>query len=152
MPYLPAFVGTFFEVVSYGIRVLSLLVPPDRSSPTWTISRCRPIRRSIAPCLQLEALEPRALLAQLIGIQANDGTLLEDGQVLHVAPTQLTFRFDETPPPIDPATIADNIQITRGNLDGLLGNANDVIVEPGFVGAGDSSTEAIVRFRGELAG
>ena len=58
----------------------------------------------------LETLEHRQLLAvgpQLIGIQPNTGELLEDGQVLNVAPTSLTFRFDETEPPLDPETIPD---------------------------------------------
>ena len=63
-----------------------------------------------------------------------------------MAPTQLTFRFDETPPPLDPATIASNIRIVRSGQDGVLGNANDVVIQPGFVGLGNSSSEAIVRF------
>ncbi len=96
--------------------------------------------------LQLESLEPRQLLAQLIGIQPNDGDLLEDGQVLDRAPTQLTFRFDETPPGLDPATLAANIQITRSGFDGQFGNASDVIIRPGFIGLGDNPNEAIVRF------
>ena len=100
--------------------------------------------------LQLEALEPRQLLAQLIGILPNDGQLLEEGQILHVAPTQLTFRFDETPPALDPSTIPANIVITRSGLDGVFGNGNDVVIQPGYIGVGESSNEAIVRFAATL--
>ncbi len=53
--------------------------------------------------MHMESLEPRQLLTQLIGILPNDGQLLEEGEILHVAPTQLTFRFDETPPASIPA-------------------------------------------------
>ena len=77
--------------------------------------------------LHLEALEPRQLLAQLIGILPNDGQLLEEGQILSVAPTQLTFRFDATPPLLDPSTIAENILIRRSGFDGIFGNGNDVV-------------------------
>jgi hypothetical protein len=98
----------------------------------------------------LEALEPRQLMAQLMAILPNDGQLLEEGQVLRVAPTQLTFRFDETPPALDPTTIAANITITRSGLDGIFGNGNDVVLQPGFVGAGELPNEAIVRFAATL--
>ena len=100
--------------------------------------RCRSRRQSLRnpgsfakSGAHLESLEPRQLLAQLIGILPNDGQLLEEGQVLSVAPTQLTFRFDETPPPLNPSSIPSNIVITRSGFDGVFGNGNDVTITIG---------------------
>ena len=47
--------------------------------------------------LNIEPLEERQLLAgaQLIGVQPNDGALLQDGDIRNVAPSDLTFRFDQ---------------------------------------------------------
>lgn len=105
-------------------------------------------QKSVRPdrATQLETLEPRQLLARLIGIQPNDGELLEQGQVLNSAPTELTFRFDETAPALTEGSLAGQIRITRSGLDGIFGNANDVIVQPGFVGLGDQPNTAVVRF------
>ena len=94
----------------------------------------------------MEALEPRAMLAQLVGIQPNAGELLETGQVLNVAPTSLTFRFDESAPALDPETIPDEIRIMRAGLDGDLDDGDNILVMPGYVGLGQSSAEAVVRF------
>jgi len=79
--------------------------------------------------MQIERLEERQLLAgaKLIGIQPNDGDLLQTGAIRHVAPSDLTFRFDQLQQ-IDPAslgssTVPGGIQITRSNLDGVFAPA-----------------------------
>ena len=76
--------------------------------------------------MQMERLEERQLLAgaQLIGIQPNDGALLLQDDIRNVAPTDLTFRFDQNQV-IDEASLGDSdtvggIQITRSNLDGTF--------------------------------
>ncbi|TVP99517.1 MAG: hypothetical protein EA381_09680 [Planctomycetaceae bacterium] len=99
----------------------------------------------------LETLEPRQLLAgpQLIGIQPNEGALIDDGAVRTVAPRSLTFRFDEAQR-IDPSTV-DGIRITRAGSDGVFGTADDVRIEPGLVTLGDiSQNEVVVRFAENL--
>jgi large repetitive protein len=79
--------------------------------------------------MHIERLEDRQLLAgaQLIGIQPNDGALLQTGDIRNVAPADLTFRFDENQI-IDSASLGNSttpggIQITRSNLDGVFAPA-----------------------------
>ena len=69
--------------------------------------------------LQMETLEKRRVMAvgpQLAGIQPDSAALLREGQVLHLAPGELTFRFSDGSE-IDPATL-DAIRITRSGFDG----------------------------------
>jgi hypothetical protein len=99
----------------------------------------------------LETLEPRQMFAgpQLIGIQPNEGALIDDGTVRTVAPRSLTFRFDQSQS-IDPSTF-DGIRITRAGGDGLLGTTDDILVRPGLVTLGDiSQNEVVVRFAENL--
>lgn len=99
----------------------------------------------------LETLEPRQLLAgpQLIGVQPNQGDLIDEGIVRSVAPRTLTFRFDESQT-IDLAT-AEGIRITRSGGDGVFGTAQDVMIRPAAVSLGDTqSNEVIVRFADAL--
>ncbi len=86
---------------------------------------------------------------QLIGIQPNEGELIVDGTVLHIAPRQLTMRFDDSQQ-IDAATLA-GIQITRGGQDKVLGTADDVVVSPGLISLGEqSSSQVVIRFNETL--
>lgn len=99
----------------------------------------------------LETLETRQLLAgpQLIGVQPNEGALIDDGAVRSVAPRALTFRFDETQQ-IDPATF-EGIQIRRSGPDGQFGTDDDVRIVPGLVTLGDiRQNEVVVRFAENL--
>jgi len=99
----------------------------------------------------LETLETRQLLAgpQLIGVQPNEGALIDDGAVRSVAPRALTFRFDETQQ-IDPATF-EGIQIRRAGPDGQFGTDDDVRIVPGLVTLGDiRQNEVVVRFAENL--
>lgn len=68
--------------------------------------------------LRIEALEARQLLAtgpQLIGVQPNQGDLLQSGDVRNVAPQELIFHFDQGQE-IDEATLGA-IHITRSGGD-----------------------------------
>jgi hypothetical protein len=118
----------------------------SNTSETRQSSRDR-LRRTL-----LERLEQRQLLAagpQLIGIQPNEGALIENGVTQSVAPRVLTFRFDDGQA-IHPATL-DAIQIRRAGADGALGTSDDVLIQPGSVSVGNpESNEVIVRFSDAL--
>ncbi|MEM9828370.1 MAG: peptidase, partial [Planctomycetota bacterium] len=104
----------------------------------------------------LETLESRQLLAgpQLIGIQPNQGELIEDGTVRDTAPRLLTFRFDEGQQ-IDPETF-DAIQIVRAGGDGQFDprgtvGTNDIDIVPALVTQGEGGpNEVVVRFADAL--
>lgn len=88
---------------------------------------------------------------QLIGIQTNDGDLLENNEILNSSPHNLTLRFDENHV-IDPTTIAAGIHIYRAGDNNVLGDADDVDIVGGsaafggFIGIGDSPNEIVIRF------
>ena len=99
----------------------------------------------------METLEPRQLLAgpQLIGIQPNEGALIENGTVRDTAPRVLTFGFDEDQI-IDDSTLS-GIRLTRSGDDGLFETADDVEITPGLVTLGDpNQNEVVVRFAESL--
>ncbi len=108
-------------------------------------------RKKLARRMLLEALENRQLMAvgpQLLGIQPNAGSLLENGQILQISPRELVFRFDD--PSGISSTSLDGIRIIRSGEDGAfdrasmatdLGSSGQVLVEfyarePGSVGNG----------------
>lgn len=102
--------------------------------------------------LLVESLEQRAMMAispTLAGIIPNDGDLIINGQTRHVAPNELTFRFSDGQT-IDPATLANGIQIVRSGGDGVYGNGNDSVIVPGFIGIGVKPNEVVVRFADSL--
>ncbi len=105
------------------------------------------LRRSL-----LERLEHRHLMAagpQLIGIQPNDGALIENNVTRDVAPRLLTFRFDDGQQ-IHPDTL-DAIRITRAGEDGKLDTADDVRIVPGSLEVGNpAGNEVVVRFADSL--
>lgn len=87
--------------------------------------RQQKLRRRVDRRLNLESLEPRQLLAvgpRLAGIQANDGTLLREGQVRQIAPQELTLHFNDGAS-LDPATIANAIILTRAGGDNQFSRA-----------------------------
>ncbi|MCM2374200.1 dockerin type I domain-containing protein [Aporhodopirellula aestuarii] len=99
----------------------------------------------------LETLEARQLLAgpELIGVQPNEGELLDNGAVRQIAPRVLTFRFDQDQQ-LDANTL-DSIQLTRSGRDGLFGTTDDVRITPGLVSLGDpNENEVVVRFADSL--
>ena len=80
-----------------------------------------------------------------------DGVWQAKGQILNVAPTQLTVRFDAA---MDPTTLTTNgvaaIQFTR-SVDNILNNGNDVPIALGYSAAmRDNPTDVVVRFASAL--
>ncbi|MFN7290807.1 MAG: hypothetical protein ACK5T6_09500, partial [Pirellula sp.] len=70
----------------------------------------------------IETLETRQLMAvgpRLIGVQPNNSDLIENGVIRTIAPTELTFRFDQIQV-IDPASVS-GIRVTRAGGDGTFG-------------------------------
>ena len=108
----------------------------------------RRTRRQRERSLKVENLEPRQLLAvspQLVAINPNQGEVLMDGDIRNIAPTNLTFRFDDGQI-IDESSLAAGIRITRAGFDGTFGDGNEVEIVPGFIGIGDQPNEVIARF------
>ena len=123
-----------------------------RSSSTSRQRRNKPseTRKSRRQHL-LETLESRQLLAgpQLIGIQPNEGALIEDGSERSTAPRVLTFGFDEAQ--IIDSTTFEGIRITRSGQDGVFNTDDDVVIAPGLVTLGDpNQNEVDVRFVEQL--
>ena len=69
---------------------------------------------------------------------------MNDGDTRNDSLVDLTFRFNEGQQ-IDAATL-DAINVTGSGFDGIFGNANDVAVQPGFLGIGDFPNEVVMRF------
>lgn len=112
------------------------------------LQRLRKAQRTHKRSLLLENLEGRNLLATgpvLLGIQPNEGEVLANGQIRNVAPKHLTFRFNEGQV-LDASTLLSGIKLTRAGLDGVFGNANDVVITPGAIVVNDNQNEAIMRF------
>src|SRR3954469_14072778 len=88
--------------------------------------------------LRLEPFEERILFAlnpHLVAILPNPSAVLTEGQVLHSAPTEFTFRFDSD---IAANALLSNpaqpgIQVRRAGKDGLLGNSDDPLVIPSYI-------------------
>ena len=81
---------------------------------------------------------------ELVAIVPNAGSTIQNGAVLHISPRELMFQFNEGQE-IDPDTLGA-IQIIRAGGDDVLGNANDEVVEFGWIGIGDRPNEVIIRF------
>ncbi len=87
---------------------------------------------------------------RLISINPNAGEIfdLEVNNQLGVSPSELTFRFDGGQR-LDPNTL-QGIRITRSGGDGTFGDGNEEIVQPGYLGFGDSERIVIARFANPL--
>lgn len=102
--------------------------------------------------LAVEPLEQRVLFAisptlvSIISNIPNEGDIITSATPpLHVAPRELTFRFDQGQA-IDPTTLPTGIKILRSGGDGVFGNGNDLVVATGFAGVPEESNEAVIRF------
>ncbi|WP_417382676.1 DVUA0089 family protein, partial [Gimesia sp.] len=95
-------------------------------------------------------MEDRTLLAgaSLVNIQPNIDLSLTDGEVYHEAPQELTFVFSPGQQ-IDPDSLG-GIQIVRSGSDGTFTDGNEVPIERGYVGIGNTPNEVIVRFASAL--
>ena len=107
--------------------------------------------------LQLERFEDRVLLAitgpKLAVVIPNASDILNEGEVLSIAPRELLLRFAEGQT-IDPsAANLSQIQVVRAGGDGTFGNGNDVVVDIGWAGRNDAAgaaNEVTVRFASTL--
>ncbi len=101
--------------------------------------------------LRMEQFEQRVLLAigpELVAVIHNAGEILQDDEVLDVAPQEFLIRFSAGQT-IDPNTL-DGIQTVRSGGDGVFGDDEDVTVEYGWIGIGDQPNEVIVRYASTL--
>ena len=94
--------------------------------------------------MQIEHVENRMLLSGspvLVGIVPNTGSVLTAGEVLNVAPTQLTLQFNQNEQ-IDPTTLSA-ITVTYTNAAGATSNA-----PIGYLSVNDAPelNQVIVRF------
>ncbi|MBM4092153.1 MAG: hypothetical protein FJ276_22390, partial [Planctomycetes bacterium] len=108
--------------------------------------KCAEARREAIRQLRVEPLEQRRLLAglELVGVQPDGKDFIEDGDVRDIPPTALRFVFVGNQQ-IDPSTLG-GIQVSRAGKDGLFGNANDVVIQPGYIGLGAAPNEVMLRF------
>src|SRR5579859_6591005 len=110
-----------------------------------SLKRGRAAMRRPAPrSLRVEPFEERVMFAitgpQLISVIPNQGAVINNGDTLKFAPTQLTFQFQngET---INPATLG-GIQITPAAPAGTTATP----LTPGFIGIGSSPNDVVFRF------
>lgn len=117
-----------------------------RSSRSERQRRARRVR-------SLERFEERFMLnagPELISILANNGDVVyapyTAGQTpsLHTAPRELDLLFNQGTN-IDPTTLG-GVQVVSAGADGKLNTADDVPIEPGFVGMGNLPNEIVLRF------
>lgn len=89
---------------------------------------------------------------QLVAINPNVGDTfdLNGTNVRNIAPRELTIRFDDGQV-IDPASVTNaNVRVARSGFDGAFGQANDVVITPGFIGIGEAPNEIVLRFQENL--
>src|SRR6056297_799767 len=115
------------------------------STTKGLLGRLRKQRRRKVRRLLSESLEPRQLLAgpDLVGIQPNEGSLLQDGTVLDVSPRELVFRFNDDAN-LDPNTLSA-IRITRAGEDRAFESAtatSDLLTDG----------QVLLEFRAQRAG
>jgi hypothetical protein len=123
-----------------------------RSSP-FSLKRRGRTRQQRKECAQkkflMESLEQRMLLAvgpELVAISPNQGELLQDGDVRHVAPRELTFIFNDGQS-IDPDSLSTGIIVERSGGDGTFDDDNEFLVTPGFIGVNpDDTNQVTLRF------
>ncbi|HUT92028.1 MAG TPA: GEVED domain-containing protein, partial [Thermoguttaceae bacterium] len=89
-------------------------------------------------------IDPQALVLEIVQVVPNGDDLIEDGEVLNVAPRELVFYFNEGRT-VDVNSLG-SIEIVRSGSDGVIGDGDDVTVEYGWIGIGDRPNEVIVRF------
>lgn len=111
------------------------------------LERKRLHKRNDARKILLETLESRQLMAvgpQLLGIQPDSGSLLQNGQILHQSPRELVLRFDDASG-IDPASLS-GIRIIRSGEDGVFERA---AIATDFSTAGQTLVEFYSQQPGE---
>ncbi|HQX50410.1 MAG TPA: DVUA0089 family protein, partial [Planctomycetaceae bacterium] len=98
-----------------------------------------------------DILETRSLLTAptLVAIRPNVGDILQEGEIRHVAPRELTLQFNPGQV-IDATTLTTGIVVERGGNDKLINGVGDIPVTIGYVGIGDHPEEVVVRFAENL--
>jgi hypothetical protein len=100
-----------------------------------------------------ERFEERAMLSgspELISILANSGDVVFSpnaaGQtaLLHASPRELDLTFNQGTV-LDPTTLS-GVQVVGAGADGALNTADDLPIQPGFVGLGGTPNEIVLRF------
>lgn len=88
---------------------------------------------------------------RLLSVSPNSGQIFtfNNTNQLTEAPTELVFRFDGSSD-LDPASLSGGIRVTRAGGDGLFGNLNDSVIEPGYLGFGDNNRIVVLRFASPL--
>ncbi|MGQ9504528.1 MAG: GEVED domain-containing protein [Thermogutta sp.] len=84
----------------------------------------------------------------LVAVIPNEGSLIEEGAELLVAPRELILRFNEGQQ-LNPNTLGA-IQFIRAGGDDSFAEGNEVVVPIGYMGIGDKPNEVIVRFAENL--
>lgn len=126
---------------------------PHRSLLHQRVQRqndCERRRHETLRHLSVESLEPRRLLAvgpELLEIRI-DGRATENGDIRHDAFRELLFQFD-TDDAISSATLT-GFELSRAGVNGVLGDADDVVISAGYRGLGESPNEVILRFADSL--
>lgn len=88
---------------------------------------------------------------RLLSVAPNSGNIFtfNDVNQLFEGPTELVFRFDGSSD-LNPATLAGGIRVTRAGGDGVFGDGNDRVINPGYLGFGDNNRIVILRFASTL--
>jgi subtilisin-like proprotein convertase family protein len=84
----------------------------------------------------------------LVAVIPNEGSLIEEGAELLVAPRELILRFNEGQQ-LNPNTLGA-IQFIRAGGDDSFAEGNEVVIPIGYIGIGDKPNEVIVRFAENL--
>ncbi|QDS92515.1 Dockerin type I repeat protein [Roseimaritima multifibrata] len=97
-----------------------------------------------------QSLEKREMLAgdlDLISVNPNADAIFSRSSpnLLDSGPTELTFRFGGGSD-LQPASLDQGIRISYAGDDQQLGTADDQIVQPGWLGLGETDTVVVARF------
>jgi hypothetical protein len=131
---------------------------PQAKSRQTTGRAATEARKALKRRALIERFEERAMLSgapQLISILANSGDVVYSpntaGQVavLHTSPRELDLTFNQGSV-IDPTTLG-GIEVVGAGVDGKLNTADDVPIQPGFVGIGNTPNTVVLRFSQTLS-
>ncbi len=87
---------------------------------------------------------------RLLSVAANSGEIfgINRVNVLAESPRELIFRFDGSQK-LDANTLS-GIKISRSNGDGMFADGDDIVLQPGWIGFGDTERIVIARFSNPL--
>lgn len=87
---------------------------------------------------------------RILSVAPNSGAIFSfnDTNLLTEAPTELVFRFDGASDILQSSLAG--IRVIKAGGDGVFGNGNDTVIEPGFVGFGDNNRIVVLRFASTL--